>query len=92
MGFTGQTVDSGVAAVVAARSQVPNLILIDLQLRDVSASETIGWLRSNQQLAVVPVIVLGSADRSRRLSRDIHSVTKPLSSSAIERAVSDLCS
>lgn len=91
MGFVIERADSGVAAVVAARARVPDLILMDSQLRDVSAGETIGWLRSNEALTSVPIVVLGIADETRSLRRGIRSIGKPLSSAAIERAVRDLC-
>lgn len=91
MGFVIERVDSGVAALVAARERAPDLILMDSQLRDVSAGETIGWLRSNQALMSVPIIVLGIADESRSARKGIRSLAKPLSSAAIERAVRDLC-
>ncbi len=94
MGFVVERVDSGVAAVVAARGRVPDVILMDFQLRDVSAGETIGWLRSNQALKSVPIVVIGVADGSRSPVKDSPvtiALRKPLSSAAIERAVRDLC-
>jgi DNA-binding response OmpR family regulator len=94
MGFTIERVDSGVAAVVAARSQTPDLVLMDLQLRDVTAAETIGWLRSNHALKSVPIIVLGIADGSQIPAKNtsgIAVIAKPLSMSAIERTLRDLC-
>lgn len=94
LGFTIERVDSGVAAVVAARGQVPDLILMDVQLRDATASETIGWLRSNQPLKSVPIVILGIADGPRLPTKDTHALVgigKPVSSAAIERAVRSLC-
>jgi len=94
LGFTIERVDSGVAAVVAARSQTPDLVLMDLQLRDVTAAETIGWLRSNQALKSVPIIVLGVTDQSQIPAKNasgIAGIAKPLSTSAIERILRDLC-
>jgi two-component system cell cycle response regulator DivK len=94
LGFTIERVDSGVAAVVAARSQTPDLVLMDLQLRDVTAAETIGWLRSNQALKSVPIIVLGITDGSQIPAKNtsgIAGIAKPLSTSAIERTLRDLC-
>lgn len=91
MGFVIDRVDSGVAVLVAARGRVPDLILMDSQLRDVSASETIGWLRSNQALTSVPIVVVGIADEARWSWKNTRSIAKPLSSAAIERAVRDLC-
>lgn len=40
-GFLVDAVDSGVAAVMAARENKPDLILMDLQLRDVAGREAI---------------------------------------------------
>jgi CheY-like chemotaxis protein len=94
MGFAIKRVETGVAAVVAARGRVPDLIVMDSQLPDVSAGETIGWLRANQFLKSVPIIVLGVADHSRLPAKDATAMAglgKPLSSAAIERAVRGLC-
>lgn len=93
MGFAIERVEGGVAAVVAARGRAPDLILMDFQLPDASAGETIGWLRANQSLKSVPIVVLGIADASRLPARDTGTtatVGKPLTSAAIERAVRGL--
>jgi len=94
MGFAIERVETGVAAVVAARGRAPDLIVMDFQLSDVSAGETIGWLRANQTLKSVPIIVLGIADSSRLPVKDatpMAGLGKPLTSAAIERAVRGLC-
>jgi CheY-like chemotaxis protein len=95
IGFVIERVDCGVAAMVAARERVPDLILMDSQLRDVSAAEVIGWLRcANVALASVPIIVIGTIDRSPLAVRDSRvtvALRKPLSPAEIERAVRGLC-
>ena len=91
MRFEIGRMNSGVAAVVAARGRVPALIFMDLQLPDASASETIGWLRANQALVAVPIVVLGSAGGSGLPNKGIRAISKPPSSVAIEQAVRDLC-
>jgi CheY-like chemotaxis protein len=94
MGFAIERVDSGVAALVAARGRVPDLIVMDFQLRDATAGETIGWLRSNQALKSVPIVVLGISDGSRLPGKDTHAMAgigKPVSPAAIERTIRDLC-
>jgi CheY-like chemotaxis protein len=95
IGFVIERVDSGVAAVVAARERVPDLILMESQLRDVSAAEVIGWIRCvNMALASIPIIVIGTIDRSPwdvRDSRVTVVLRKPLTPAEIERAVRDLC-
>jgi two-component system, cell cycle response regulator DivK len=57
-GFAADAVDSGIAAVVAARESPPDLVLVDVQLRDVPGREAIGWLRSNPALQSTPIIAL----------------------------------
>lgn len=94
LGFAIERVRSGVTAVVAARECLPNLIMMDFQLSDVSAAETIGWIRANQSLKSIPIVVLGVADGSRLSVSDVGATAalrKPVTSAAIERAVQDLC-
>jgi DNA-binding response OmpR family regulator len=59
-GFAVDVVDSGVAAVSATRHERPDLIVMDLQLRDFPAEEVIRWLRSNPALDSTPVILLSA--------------------------------
>ena len=94
MGFAIERVSGGVAAVVAARGRAPDLIVMDAQLTDASAGETIGWLRANQPLRSVPIVVLGIHDASRLPAQEtgaVAAVGKPLTAAAIERAVRGLC-
>ncbi len=94
MGFAIERASSGVAGVVAARGRVPDLIVMDSQLPDASANETIGWLRGNQALGSVPILVLGIADGSRlpvKHADGMAALRKPLTLAAIERAVRGLC-
>ena len=82
--------DSGVGAVMAVRERLPQLILIDLRLRDVSGREAIGWLRSNPALQLTPIIVLvGGSEEERMPSAPQPGTTlrKPLSPEAIRRAI-----
>lgn len=51
--------ESGAAAVVSARDQSPDIILLSQQLNDVPASEAVKWLRSNPALAATPIVILG---------------------------------
>jgi CheY-like chemotaxis protein len=94
MGFAVERADGGVAALVAARRHAPDLIVMDLQLPDASAGETIGWLRANPSLRSVPIVVLGASDGSRLPLKDaspLAALGKPLSSAAIERVVRGFC-
>jgi CheY-like chemotaxis protein len=60
LGYDVTAVASGVAAVIAARSNPPVVILLAMQLTDVTGAELLTWLRSNPALASVPIIALHS--------------------------------
>jgi CheY-like chemotaxis protein len=89
-GFVVDAVDSGIAAVVAARAGLPDLILIDLQLRDVPGREAIRWFRSNPALRSTPIIVLTTtAEDHEDLAQTGPGATlrKPLSAAMIRRTI-----
>lgn len=91
-GFAVAAVDAGIAAVVAAREDRPDLILMDLQLRDVSGREAIGWLRSNPALEATPIIFLTtSAEDEAGLAviRPGRSLRKPVSPGAMRRSIEE---
>ena len=92
-GFIVGMVDSGIGAVVAAREELPDLILIDLQLRDVPGREAIGWLRSNPALRSTPIIVLtanAGDDAELAEARPDASVRRPVSLAAMRRVVHEV--
>lgn len=92
-GFVVDVVDSGIAAVVAARERLPDLILMDSQLRDVASREAIGWLRANPALRSTPIIVLtANADDDADLAaaRPGLSLRKPLSPAIIRRTIREI--
>jgi DNA-binding response OmpR family regulator len=79
-GFAADVVDSGIAAVVAARESPPELVLVEVQLRDVPGHEAIGWLRSNPALQSTPIIILTTnAEDDVVLARPYASLPKPVS-------------
>jgi len=88
-GFAVDAVDRGIAAVVAARAELPDLILIDLELPDVPGREAIGWLRSNPALRSTPIILLAGNENYR----DVAAISpgavlrKPLSPPALQQTV-----
>jgi len=57
-GFTVDAVDSGIGALVTVRERRPDLVLIDLQLRDVPGREAAGWLRADPALQGTPIIIV----------------------------------
>lgn len=86
-------VDSGVAAVIAARNAVPGVIFVDMQLRDVPGAEAVGWLRSNPELGGVPIVLIaGGAEDDAEIAA-IHPTAllrKPVSRGAVERVTGSL--
>lgn len=70
-------------ALAAARERVPNLILLDLQLPDMTAEEFLAQLRADETTAHIPVVVLSADAAPRRVAALVEAgafalVTKPL--------------
>jgi CheY-like chemotaxis protein len=91
-GFVVDAVDSGIAAVVAARKGRPDLILMDLQLRDVPGGETIAWLRSNPALRSTPIIVItaNAGDHAAFAAGPGATLRKPLLPATIRRTIDEM--
>ncbi|QLP97894.1 MAG: response regulator [Rhodoblastus sp.] len=49
---------NGVAAVELARKHKPNLILMDIQLPEVSGLEVTAWLKQDEELKHIPVVAI----------------------------------
>jgi CheY-like chemotaxis protein len=92
-GMVADMVDNGVAAVARARRRAPDVIIVDMQLRDSPGLEVIQWLRSNPALRSTPVIVLttNANDLSRCKSWSVDAVLlKPVESEVMESALRDV--
>jgi CheY-like chemotaxis protein len=88
--FTVTTTDCGVGAVTAAREELPDVILIDMELRDGSGFEAIRWLRSNAALKSVPMVLMSAnpEDASYLGSGGVNAVLrKPISAMAVRHTV-----
>jgi DNA-binding response OmpR family regulator len=82
--FHVDSVESGIAALIAARQIHPELIILDLQLRDVSSREAVLWLRCNPEMAATPIYVLtANAQEEAGLSPLSKPLRKPVSDAAI---------
>lgn len=57
-GYNVIKTDSGLNAVELARKHMPNLILMDIQLPEVSGLEVTKWLKADDDLAHIPVIAV----------------------------------
>lgn len=89
-GFLVDTVDAGIAALVAAREGRPEVIFMDLQLRDAPGREAIEWLRSNPALRSTPIILLTTKPEDEADVSAIGPVAflrKPVSPTAIGRCL-----
>jgi two-component system cell cycle response regulator DivK len=57
-GYATVQTKSGVEAVGLARRHRPNLILMDIQLPEVSGLQVTQWLKDDPELAAIPVIAI----------------------------------
>lgn len=73
----------GVDAVSLARAHHPDLILMDIQLPEVSGLEVIKWLKEDEELRSIPVIAVtafamkGDEEKIRRAGCEDY-VSKPI--------------
>jgi len=51
-------VRDGMAALTSARTHSPDLILMDIQLPEVSGLEVTKWLKEDDELSVIPVVAV----------------------------------
>lgn len=90
IGFVVDVVESGVDAVSTARTALPELILLDLQLRDVPGAEALRWLRANPALKLAPVIAISATRGDLPVLRGVgikFVLKKPLSAQKIRLTV-----
>ena len=74
--------------MVAVRERPPQIIFVDLQLRDVPGREAIGWLRSNPALQSTPIIIIAGGNKGERIPPPPQPgaiLRKPASPEAIRR-------
>jgi two-component system, cell cycle response regulator DivK len=88
---TLQTKD-GMEALRMARQHHPDLILMDIQLPEVSGLEVIKWLKEDDNLAAIPVIAVtafamkGDEEKIRNGGCEAY-IAKPISVASFMRAV-----
>lgn len=91
-GFQVDAANTGVEALVTARAALPHVVVMETQLRDVPAYEAVSWLRSNPELAHVPVIMIAAGDEGvdRAIVAPGTVVRKPLSPQRLRQALCDV--
>jgi two-component system cell cycle response regulator DivK len=83
---------SGVDALSLARKHRPNLILMDIQLPEVSGLEVTKWLKDDEELRNIPVIAVtafamkGDEERIRQGGCEAY-ISKPISIAAFLETV-----
>lgn len=83
-GFVVEPVKDGREVLDKARSFVPNLIVMDIQLPHVSGLELIEQIKKDSQLKIIPIMAVtayaGKGDEDRILSAGAEAyVSKPIS-------------
>ncbi|AKQ41225.1 chemotaxis protein CheY [Aurantiacibacter atlanticus] len=94
-GFSVEPVADGKLAIEAARAFYPNLVVMDIQLQDVSGLDLIAMLKCDNDLAKVPVLAVtayaGKGDEERiRESGAEGYLSKPVSIGPFMAAVRGL--
>ena len=69
-GFDVEQAECGVEALKLARQIRPELVLIDMELRDVNGFELARWLRSEPALHPTPIIAFSAYTADQRDPRD----------------------
>ena len=75
---------SGVEAVELARKHHPNLILMDIQLPEVSGLQVIQWIKDDEDLRTIPIIAItafamkGDEEKIRKSGCEAY-LSKPIS-------------
>ena len=93
LGYEIQEIDTGVAAIATVRVQIPDVILLGRQLRDVSGQEAGQWFQSMPPLRLTPIVVLSRAgEPGPVLSGMAHAVYlhAPLSAGSLRRSIQTL--
>lgn len=90
-GYTVREAVSGVAAVVAARAETPDVVVMDMQLPDVRGEEAVEWLRALPGGQRTPLITLslrsGSPEAGGSISGPVLALIKPVSKRALQQAI-----
>ncbi|MGO8867683.1 MAG: response regulator [Alphaproteobacteria bacterium] len=92
LGFQVRSVERGAAAIEAAREVLPDVVLMDVQLSDVSGLEAARWLKSEPALRAIPVIAsstmtFAKGDRALAESGVNVLLHKPVPSQHLSRAI-----
>lgn len=68
-GYRVQVVHDGLAALNALSLEVPDLILLDIQLPSIDGVKLCGMIRTNSRLAKVPIVMLSGFSSEDSIQR-----------------------
>ncbi len=91
-GYTILQTRNGIDAIALARRNQPNLIVMDIQLPEVSGLDVIKWLKEDDKLRVIPIIAVtafamkGDEERIRAGGCEAY-ISKPISVSMFVETV-----
>ena len=80
----------GLQALALAREHRPDLILMDIQLPEISGLEVTKWLKEDADLASIPVVLMSADHGLRDKARKIHAshfLPKPIQLDALLEAI-----
>ena len=83
-GYATLQTREGLQAMALARQHMPDLILMDIQLPEISGLEVTKWLKDDEELAHIPVIAItafamkGDEERIRQGGCEAY-ISKPIS-------------
>jgi len=92
-GLAVECTERGVSALNLARTLLPELIILDVELRDVHGLELVTWLRTDTNLRHVPVIAISTFAgdcRDPRLGNNsgvIALISKPVHTKDLDKLV-----
>lgn len=81
------SVESGADAIVRAREQHPDVILLSQQLSDVPAAEAVKWLRENSESANTPIIILGGKPSGAKVIARVIVLPRPVTPGQLQHAL-----
>ena len=93
-GYRVISTQDGMAALAMARAEKPDLILMDIQLPEVSGIDVTKWLKADEELKDIPVIAVtafamkGDEEKIRASGCEAY-ISKPISVSHFLQTVSE---
>ncbi len=96
-GYDTHTSRDGARAVEIARAKQPDLIIMDIQLPEVSGLDITRWIKDDKEIAHIPVLAVTAfamrADEQRVRAAGCEGyLSKPIQMSSFIRAVEELTS